>query len=52
MWDGLAGRMDDLEPPFDHFPFFPGVDLTLWLQLLVVLGLSVAGVVLLVAAGG
>lgn len=29
--------MDDLEQPFDHFPFFPGVDLTLWLQLAVLL---------------
>ena len=43
MWDGLAGGMDDFEHPFDDFPFLPGVDLTLWLQLATLLALLVLG---------
>ncbi|HTL24673.1 MAG TPA: hypothetical protein VL281_11635 [Mycobacteriales bacterium] len=27
--------MDDFETPFDDFPFLQGVDLTLWVQVLV-----------------
>lgn len=38
--------MDDLEHPFDHFPFLPGVDLTLWLQLVVLLLVGLGGLAL------
>ena len=39
-------RMDDLEHPFDHFPFLPGIDLTLWLQLVVVLAAALGALAL------
>ena len=39
--------MDDLEHPFDHFPFLPGVDLTLWLQLVVLLLVGLGSLALL-----
>ena len=43
--------MDDFETPFDDFPFLQGVDLTLWVQVvvsLVVLALAGALAVSLV----
>jgi hypothetical protein len=44
--------MDDFECPFDEFPFLQGVDLTLWLQILVgALVLLGAGLVAATALG-
>ena len=44
--------MDDLETPFDDFPFLQGVDLTLWLQVLVSLAvLALVGVAAVSAIG-
>ena len=40
--------MDDFETPFDDFPFLQGVDLTLWVQ--VVLSLAVLAAAGLLAA--
>ena len=44
--------MDDFETPFDDFPFLQGVDLTLWVQVLVSLVLLALGGLLAVGLVG
>lgn len=44
--------MDDFETPFDDFPFLQGVDLTLWVQVVVSLVVLALAAVLAVSLVG